>query len=55
MGNEALVIGYLVTVAIDRGLPAAERLIQNWKKEDPTLADWEKLAITIKDPRKELT
>ena len=54
MNPKTLAIAYMITVALDRGLPAVQNLLANWKQEDPTLEDWEKLKTIILDPRKEL-
>lgn len=54
MSPEVMIAAYFAAVIIDRGVPAAERLIKNWKTVDPTLSDWEKLKSLPLDPRVEL-
>jgi hypothetical protein len=54
MDPRLMIAAYIASVAIDRGVPAVENLIKNWKTVDPTLSDWEKLKSIPLDPRKEL-
>lgn len=50
MGPEAALIGYAVTVAVNNGLPALLNVLQEWKKQDPTMSDLEVLKSIPIDP-----
>ena len=46
----AEIILVLVTVMVEKGIPALISLLAAWKVEDPTLADIDKLHDLVKRP-----
>jgi hypothetical protein len=50
MNDKALVLAYIITVFLDKGIPALVNIFNKWKTEDPTLSDWKTLKTLIRKP-----
>lgn len=48
--NIAQIILVVVTVLVEKGVPALMNLLEAWKIEDPTLEDIDKLHALVKRP-----
>jgi hypothetical protein len=44
------ILGYLMLVAVNNGLPVLSNILQEWKKQDPTMTDLEVLKSIPIDP-----
>jgi hypothetical protein len=50
MPQNALIVGYIVTLILQNGLPAVLAILNEWAKADPSMSDLEALKSIPIDP-----